>query len=79
MAGTPSDPPRHVRPPRPRKPRTPPRPPGPPVKPPRTGPDSLSSILKGIQKLAGDLRQNPAAQRYVQQADILADRLRRVI
>jgi hypothetical protein len=46
---------------------------------PRAASDSLSSILEGIQKLAGDLRRNPAAQRYAQQADDLADRLTRVI
>jgi hypothetical protein len=79
MADTPCDSPQHVSPPE-RDGRTPWRQQSrPPVTPPRTDSDSLSSILKGIQKLAGDLKRNPAAQRYAQQADDLADRLKRVI
>jgi hypothetical protein len=80
MADTQRDPRQVVHsPPPPSVPRTPPRPPIPPVRPSTTGSDSLSSILKGIRKLAGELRRSPAAQGYAQQADILADRLKRVI
>jgi hypothetical protein len=47
---------------------------------PSTESDSLSNILGGIQKLARGLRRNhPAAEHYAEQADELADQLKRIM
>lgn len=53
--------------------------------PPRDGPrsstehDSLASILRGIERLADDLRLRPAAPGYAQRCADLARRLRSIL